>query len=539
LLKLPIAPMKSGHRGEELDLTPPDLLESARPSVGEAAAADRKLRTGRVGRTARLAGLAGHTVVTRAQTRLYGRSGGGAAEAAELARQERLAERYAEVLGNMKGAVMKVGQILSFVEVDGVVPASYRDLFQSTMARLQGDVPPLAPEEIAGVIKAELGARPEEIFAYFSPQPVAAASIGQVHMARLADGTELAVKVQYPGVSDAVRSDLANTKLLASVIKAGLALLGPQAPRLDPKLMVEEIRERVVDELDYRIEAANQQEFRALYEGHPFIHIPAVYPEYSTGRVLATDFVHGRRWSEAITANDAVRSRWGEAIFRFVFSSLHGHGLFNADPHPGNYLFHDDGSVTFLDFGCVNRFTKERVSAMSTLVDAALACDGPGLLHAFISVGLLADNDAEGLDPDRLLEFYRAALRDRWDAQPFTYTPESVAEIVAGTYQPLGPWFDITRRLQMPKDLLFLNRITIGVSSILGHLYATADWKSIDAEIRHARPPTTELGRQELAWHALSRHRCQPPLDPLGQTRRGGWLLGTRVDDSVEVFDGA
>jgi hypothetical protein len=124
------------------------------------------------------------------------------------------------------------------------------------------------------------------------------------------------------------------------------------------------------------------------------------------------------------------------------------------------------------------------------------------LLKAFVNVGLLADNDAEGLDPDRLLEFYRAALRDRWDTQPFTYTPESVAEIVAGTYQPLGPSFDITRRLSMPKDLLFLNRITVGVSSILGHLYAAADWKSIDSEIRHNGPPATELGRLEATWRA-------------------------------------
>src|SRR6202035_3236356 len=226
--------------------------------------------------------------------------------------QERLAARYAEVLGDMKGAVMKVGQILSFVDVDGVVPAPYRDLFQGTLARLQSDAPPLAPDEIAEVIQAELGARPEEIFAFFSPRPVAAASIGQVHAARLADGTELAVKVQYPGVADAVRADLANTNLLASVIKAGLALLGPQAPRLDPKVMVEEIRDRIVDELDYRIEAANQQEFHTVYDGHPFIHIPAVHPEFCTGRVLATDYVHGRRWSEVIAADDAIRSRWGE-----------------------------------------------------------------------------------------------------------------------------------------------------------------------------------------------------------------------------------
>ena len=143
-------------------------------------------------------------------------------------------------------------------------------------------------------------------------------------------------------------------------------------------------------------------------------------------------------------------------------------------------------------------------------MDAALACNAPAVLRAFINVGLLADADAEGLDPDRLLEFYRAALRDRWDEQPFTYTPESVAEIVAGTYQPLGPWSDVTGRLQMPKDLLFLNRITVGASFILGHLYATADWKSIDCEIRHDGPPTTELGHLEAAWRA----RCSRTASP-------------------------
>jgi predicted unusual protein kinase regulating ubiquinone biosynthesis (AarF/ABC1/UbiB family) len=404
----------------------------------------------------------------------------------------------------MKGAVMKVGQILSFIDFEGVVPASSRELFQSTLARLQSDVPPLAPDEIAGVIETELGARPEEIFAFFSPRPVAAASMGQVHHARLADGTELAVKVQYPGMSDAVRADLANTDLLASVFRGGLALFGPDTPNIDLKMMAEEIRDRVTDELDYKIEAANQQEFHSLYEGHPFIRIPAVHPELSTGRVLTTDYVHGMGWSTAKEAEHSIRSHWGETIFRFVFTSLHRYRIFNADPHPGNYLFHEDGTVTFLDFGCVKRFTPERVSVMSALVDAALACDAPALVQAFIKVGLLADADAEGLDPSRLLEFYRAALRDRLDEQPFTYTPESVAEIMAGTYQSLGQWSDVTERLQMPKDLLFLNRIIVGASFILGHLYATADWRAIDHEIRHDGAPATGLGHLEAGW----RVRC-------------------------------
>jgi predicted unusual protein kinase regulating ubiquinone biosynthesis (AarF/ABC1/UbiB family) len=464
--------------------------------------AEGKPSTGRAGRTVRLAGLAGRTVATRAQTRVHRHAKGEGAEVAERARQARLAGRYAEVLGDMKGAVMKAGQILSFVDADGLVPASHRELFQATLARLQDDVPPLSEDDIAGVIHAELGARPEQIFAFFSPRPVAAASIGQVHLARLADGTELAVKVQYPGVADSVRADLANTDLFASILRTGLGLLGPQGPRLDLKAVAQEVRDRVGEELDYRVEAANQQEFHTLYDGHPFIRIPAVYPELSTGRVLAMDYARGRRWSAATAAGADIRSRWGETIFRFVFESLHRHGLFNADPHPGNYLFHDDGTVTFLDFGCVKRFTAERVAGMSALVDAALASDATAVLRAFVDLGLMANGDAKGVDPGRLLEFYRHALRDRWDDQPFTYTPEAAAEVVTRTYQPFGPWYDISRRLQMPKDLLCLNRITIGASSVLGHLYATADWKAIDDEIRHDAAPASELGRQEAVWRA-------------------------------------
>jgi hypothetical protein len=277
----------------------------------------------------------------------------------------------------------------------------------------------------------------------------------------------------------------------------------------------------------YTIDAANQQEFCAIYAGHPFIHIPAVHPEFSTSQVLVTDYVHGVSWSEAMAADEAIRSRWGETIFRFVFAGLHQRGLFNADPHPGNYVFHEDGTVTFLDFGCVKRFAPDRVSAMSALVDAALAGDAPGVLRAFVDVGLLADADADGLDPGRLIEYYRAALRDRWDTQPFTYTPESVAEIATGIYQPMGPYYDITRQLQMPKDLLFLNRIAVGASSVLAHLYATADWKSVDSEIRHDGPPATELGHPESSWRAERKARGPYP---------SAWRLGLSPDQELPTF---
>ncbi|HEX6393815.1 MAG TPA: AarF/ABC1/UbiB kinase family protein [Acidimicrobiales bacterium] len=461
-----------------------------------------RLPTGRFSRSARLAGLAGRTVVNRAETRVGRRFGGERAQAAERARQARLAERYRRVMGDMKGATMKAGQILSFVDMDALIPASQRDMFQSALTGLQDDVPPLALEEISGVIHSELGAPPERLFAFFSAEPVAAASIGQVHLARLGDGTEVAVKVQYPGVAEAVRADLANTELFAGAIGTALRFLGPRAPRIDPRVLAEEIRDRVTDELDYRLEAASQETFHALYEGHPYIHVPRVYGELSTGRVLVSDYVHGQRWTSAITAPPDVRSRWGEGIFRFVYTSLYRHGLFNADPHPGNFLFHEDGGVTFLDFGSVQRFDDEQLKAMSALLDATFASSATDVTRALKCLGMLSGDDASALDHERLLDFYRAVLADRVSPQPFTFTPQWAGEIVAHTYQPLGPWYDVTRRLRMPKQLLYLNRILIGASSVLGHLYATADWRAIDHEIRHGGPPATSLGRAEANWRA-------------------------------------
>ena len=454
--------------------------------------------TVRIRRAARLAGLAGHTVSSRAKARVRGRRG----DTSDVADQRRLAERYASALGDMKGAAMKVGQILSFVDAPWLVAAQDREGFQSALTRLQDDVPPLSSTEIGSVVESELGKRPEAIFSSFSPTPVAAASIGQVHRARLADGAEVAVKIQYPGVADAVRADLANTDMLVGLVRAGVALLGSHAPRLDPRAVVDEVGERVAEELDYRKEAANQEEFARLYADHPFVRIPAVHRNLSSARVLTTDFVQGARWSAAVKASESLRWQWGEVIFRFVFGGLHRHGVFNADPHPGNYLFHDDGTVTFLDFGAVKWFPPARVYAMSRAIDAALDGDAEAVVRSFIDLGILMDDDARSLDSTRLLDFYRHALRDRWDDQPFTETPEFAAEIVSRFYEPFGPWCDITGRLRMPKDLVLLNRINLGVISVLGSLYATADWRSIDDEIRHGRPPMTTLGRAEARWRA-------------------------------------
>src|SRR3954452_11180419 len=309
---------------------------------------------GRLRRTAPLAALsaraAGEGVVEVLRRRLKGERG------ASVEFHVRNAERYADVLSRSKGLLMKVGQILSFVDISAALDRTYGEVYQTALASLQSDAEPMDPVLVAAVIESELGRGPEEVFAEFSSAPIAAASIGQVHAARLHDGTEVAVKVQYPGVADAIRDDLANTELLFTFLKIAKGIV-PQYRNFDVRAIADEIAERFTEELDYRTELMNQMAFADHYRGHPFFRVPAVFPDLSSDRVLTMEMAHGRRWNEIGDAEQALRDRWGEAVFRFFFGSMARFSMFNADPHPGNYLFHDDGTVTFLDFGCVKRAT--------------------------------------------------------------------------------------------------------------------------------------------------------------------------------------
>src|SRR5688500_18811723 len=309
---------------------------------------------GRIRRTAPLAALtaraAGGGVVDILRRRLKGERG------TSIEFHVRNAERYADALSRSKGVLMKVGQIVSFVDISAALDKTYGEVYQGALAGLQSDAEPMDPVLVAAVIESELGRGPEELFAEFSVTPIAAASIGQVHAARLHDGTEVAVKVQYPGVAEAIGDDLANTELLFTFIKIAKGVV-PQYRSFDVRAISDEIAERISEELDYRAEAANQMAFADHYRGHPFARVPEVFPDLSSDRVLTMEMVHGRRWTAIDDVDQALRDRWGEAVNRFFFGSIARFGMFNADPHPGNYLFHDDGTVTFLDFGCVKRLS--------------------------------------------------------------------------------------------------------------------------------------------------------------------------------------
>jgi predicted unusual protein kinase regulating ubiquinone biosynthesis (AarF/ABC1/UbiB family) len=438
---------------------------------------DERLPSSRVRRAAPVVKLTARSALARAALRLPG--GGDGREAAVLVRE---AERYAAALGGMKGAAMKLGQLLSFLDVD-LVPEAHRPAYRAALGALQADAPPMGLDAVRLVVEAELGRPLDEVFAWFAPRPMAAASIGQVHAAHLHDGREVCVKVQYPGAAEAVAADLANADLLVGLARTGMRLLGPLAPKADPRRIVEEVRARVLEELDYEHEAANQEDFARRYAADGEAHVPAVLAELCTPRVLTQELVDGMRWAAALEASQALRDRWGQVIDRFFYRSLHADGAFNADPHPGNYLFHEDGTVTFLDFGCVKRFTRSELDAMARVLVAVVDRDGVALRMALEASGFL-DAGARLAD-ERLLAWYSILMEPVLAPQPWTFTPAYAALAVATTYDVYGEWGDVIREFRIEPTYVMTNRIQLGMNSVLAGLGATGDWRAVFEEVVH------------------------------------------------------
>ncbi len=403
----------------------------------------------------------------------------------------RNAQDVAETLGDMKGAFMKVGQLFS------VIGDSLPEEARAALAQLQDNASPMAPELAAGVVRAELGADPEKVFAVWDPVPVAAASIGQVHRARLGDGTAVAVKVQYPDVAELIEADLTQLDL-------GRMLMPAMWPNLDAAAVTSELRDRLTEELDYRIEADHQRDFARWYDDHPFIHVPNVVDEFSSRRVLTTTFATGERFAAWEHRSQAERDRAGEAIFRFVFRSLHDHLAFNGDPHPGNYLFDPAGPVAFLDFGMVKRLTPDMSDGFTRLIAAsALEPDPVELRRVSEDLGFFAKGNP--LSDDTITNFSAALWSHLAPDEPTTITPERATATVK-TYFIKGPEFrDVDRWGGLPKDAIILQRITVGLLAVLGRLRATANWHRIAGELLLGDAPSTPMGEQEAVWLTASR----------------------------------
>ena len=408
-------------------------------------------------------------------------------------REFRTAEQVANELGQMKGALMKLGQMASYLD-DGL-PEPLR----IALAQLQSDAPPMSTELARRTVEEQLGGTIDELFVEFDEQPIAAASIGQVHRAIIATTDDsgrrveraVAVKVQYPGVAEAISSDLRNADMLGMLLKQSFG-------GLDPSEMVDEIKIRLADEVDYELEATNQQMFADYYRGHPFVRIPEVVADHSTARVLTTELVDGHRWDEMLTWGQESRDRFGEIIFRFVFRSLYRFGAFNGDPHPGNYLFHEDGTVTFLDFGLVKHFTPDELTIFASMVKAAAVDHDAAEFRRIVEeAGMLLPGAP--VDTDEVGEYFSLFYDTvRTDAE-MTWTREYANTVVRHTFDRSSP---ISQYATVPRAFVFIQRINLGLYALLGELGARGNYRRIASELWPFvdAEPETELGRQEAAW---------------------------------------
>ncbi len=465
------------------------------PDAGDAPPKGDGIARGRLRRTAPLAALsartAGEAVVVGLRSKLTG------ADSTEF--HVRTAERYAELLGRSKGALMKAGQMLSFVSASPAVPPEFQSIYQTALARLRDAVPPMAPGLARSVLERELQQRTESMFGEFDWEPLAAASIGQVHAARLHDGRRVAVKIQYPGVADAIQADLKNNELMATFL--GLMFgLSPRKMSFDIRGAGREITARITEELDYRQEAANQAEFADIYRGHPFIHVPAVVGELSTGRVLTQELVRGKSWSDALTAGQELRNQWAEAIYRFFWGSLHRVCWINADPHPGNFVFHEDGSVSFLDFGCIKRFSREQSDMMNAIGRACARGDVLGTWRTSVEGGFWRSSDP--VTPEEVFAYWREPWEMYWAEQPFTVTPEYVARWIELKFSPTGPHANAFRYITASPEYTIMSRIEMGVASLIAELHASGYWLSIEDEYAEGVAPLTDMGRLDRAFFA-------------------------------------
>ncbi len=450
---------------------------------------DTSVPTGRIRRTAKVAGLAGGQTARNYATKAANltRDERGRREAASR-RQAEAVEQILEVLGNMKGAAMKVGQVASFIDT-GAFPEEYQERIHEKLAELRDSAPRVPFEEMRRVIEDELEDPIDEVFAEFDEEAVAAASIGQVYRAKLPDGRDVAVKVQYPGVASAVRSDLQNIGLLMRVAKR-------IAPGMDAKAMTKELRERLSDELDYEQEAQAQRAFARAWRGHPFVVIPDVVTHLCRERVLVSEWVDGMGFEDVKELPKAERDRFAEIVFRFFFGSLYRNGHFSGDPHPGNYKLMDDGRVAFLDFGMTKHLPREHLDAEINALRLALEGDAEGLHAQLAKMGFFDASDP-ALPAAAVLDHFLDVTHWYSEDREVTLDRDLVAQVLIDFGDPRSDHWELMRHETMPPDAMLARRMEALVLGVLGQLGVSANWHRIAREWLFDDPPFTPLGEQE------------------------------------------
>jgi predicted unusual protein kinase regulating ubiquinone biosynthesis (AarF/ABC1/UbiB family) len=395
-----------------------------------------------------------------ASRRLFGRKVGDQDHA--------LTESLVESLDEMKGLAMKIGQIVSYMDVP--LP----DELQAKLVRLQTGATGRPLTELVAVFESSLGATPAELFETIEEQPIAAASIGQVHRGRVGE-REVAVKVQYPEVAQTFVDDLSLVHRLA-----GLASL---ASSVDGKAMVEELAARLQEECDYEREARFQQVFARAFREDLAVRIPPVLPELSGSRVLTTGWLGGATLGAlAESGSEDQRRRAAETLVRFAYRSLLVHGLIQADPHPGNFAFPADGGVAFYDFGCVRDIGTDLRDALRAMAVAMLHDDREAAREAAIAMGVVGN--PKRFDHDHFYEMMRQLHRP-FLVPRFTFT----MEFVKAAMELNGPRSPNARHMAMPPAYLWVARLQWGLWSVLARLGATGTFDPILREAL-AEPPS-------------------------------------------------
>jgi predicted unusual protein kinase regulating ubiquinone biosynthesis (AarF/ABC1/UbiB family) len=450
-----------------------------------------QMKTGRIGRTAGVGGLVAGQGIRWAGTRMANLT------RTDEARQRKTDERVAAMatqlarqLGQMKGAAMKIGQVLSTVELPGLSEEGQEE-FRAALAELRDNAPKFRFEDIRGVIEDDLGGQVSDHFASFEREAFAAASIGQVHRATTHQGEQVAVKVQYPGVAEAVEIDLRNLHLILRLVKR-------MAPGLDVHAVGGEIRERITEELDYELEAQNHRAIERAFRGHPFATVPTVHTAISSRRVLVTDYLEGRRFEEVIELDEPTRDRFGESVFRFFLSTRERTRLVLGDPHPGNYLLLDDGRVGFLDFGLLRRVSPQHLEMERELGRAIAERRAEDVHHLMSTLGYLPE--PEEFDPEALVD--QVSTGAAWLFEPGfrRLDPGYAHQLLEQGGSPRSPHYEAMKRQTMPPASLLMRRQEALILVVLAQLRAGADWTSIGREYTFGEPPTTELGRAEAEF---------------------------------------
>lgn len=366
-------------------------------------------------------------------------------------------------VGQLKGIAMKMGQIMSYIDV--ALPPE----LQEALSVLQTYAQPMPFNRVSEIVRTDLGGRADVLLRNMVQTPISAASIGQVHRA-VVDGAAVAVKVQYPEVKKAIESDFGP----ASVGTRMASLFYPNA-RVDD--YVKEARTRFLEECDYIHEAHCQDAFRRLFEAHPVLSIPAVFPAYCGTHVLTTAFVDGVTFDAFLETapSQETRNRLGEALFEFYIGSLFRNHMYNCDPHPGNYLFQKDGTIAMLDHGCTRQFDPEFVGKLAYLTQAVHSDRREQIHQALLRLQIVRPEKSYDYEMIRgfLRSFYGPMLKDETAPVDLSSAIE-MKEMFKKKQQLL--------KFTLPGEFTFLFRIRFGLMSVLARLGTEANWYQLERQ---------------------------------------------------------